>query len=367
MRRLLPAVLPLALATAVLAAPAVAHADTVWLCRPGASPNPCEGSLKTTVRTFGEPSKVVTPKAVRDSAFDCFYVYPTVSEQIGPAANLAIEPAEISIANYQAARFSQICKVYAPMYRQITLPALLFGRATQADRDNAYADVLAAFQEYRASNPGRPFTLIGHSQGSGMLRRLMKEVIDPDPVLRSQMVSALITGSTVSVPVGKAVGGDFSNIPLCTRNAQINCVISFATFGQKPPKNTFFGRTQMGKGYEAACTNPTSLAKNKSGKAVSLMRGTAIPGLLGVVASQVFDGKVPTAKTAWLQPRDRYRAQCVKSGKAHVLMVKPIGKSMKLLPSPSESWGLHLLDLNLPLGNLIDIVRSQQKAYVAAS
>jgi hypothetical protein len=365
MRRLLPAVLPLAVATAVLAAPAVVHADTVWLCRPGATPNPCEGSLRTTVRTFGKPSKVVTPKAIKDPGFDCFYVYPTVSQQPGPAANLAIEPAEISIASYQAARFSQICKVYAPMYRQITLTALLTGTATQADRDNAYADVKAAFEEYRAANPGRPFTLIGHSQGSGMLKRLMQDVIEPDPALRSQMVSALITGSTVSVPVGKAVGGDFQNIPVCTRNGQVNCIISFATFGQKPPKNSFFGRTQMGAGYEAACTNPTSLAKNKPGKAVSYMRGNPIQGLLATVAAGVFNNKVPTAKTAWLRPRDRYTAQCVKSGKAHVLMVKPIGTSMKLSPAPSDSWGLHLLDLNLPLGNLIDVVRTQQQAYQA--
>lgn len=367
MRRLLPAVMPLALATAVLAAPAVAHADTVWLCRPGATPNPCEGSLKTTVRAFGKQSKVVEPKAVTDPAFDCFYVYPTVSEQAGAVANLNIDPAEISIANYQAARFSQICKVYAPMYRQITLAALFSGAATPQDRDNAYADVKAAFEEYRASNPDRPFTLIGHSQGSGMLKRLMKDVIDPDPVLRGQMVSALITGSSVSVPVGKAVGGDFQNIPVCTRANQANCIITFGTFGQKPPRNTFFGRTQLGKGYEAACTNPTSLAKNKREKAVSYMRGTPIAGLLGAVASGVFNSKVPTAKTAWLRPKDRYTAKCVKSGNAHVLMVKPIGKSMKLTPSPTDQWGLHLLDLNLPLGNLIDVVKAQQKAQASGS
>lgn len=356
----------MAMATAVLAAPAVAHADTVWLCRPGATPNPCEASLQTTVRTFGKPSKVVTPKAVSNPAFDCFYVYPTVSEQPGPVANLAVDPAEVSIASYQAARFSQVCKVYAPMYRQVTLTGILTGTATTQDRDNAYADVKAAFDQYRASNPDRPFTLIGHSQGSGMLKRLMKEVIDPDPALREQMVSALITGSSVSVPVGKTVGGDFQNIPVCTRNNQANCIISFATFGQKPPRNTYFGRSQMGKGYEAACTNPTSLAKNKRSKAVSYMRGTPIQGLLGAVADGVFKGKAPTAKTAWLRPRDRYTAKCVRSGNAHVLMVKPVGKSMRLSPSPSDAWGLHLLDLNLPLGNLIDLVRSQQKAYAAA-
>lgn len=356
------ALLPLVTATAILATPAVAHADTVWLCRPGASPNPCEGSLRTTVRTFGQPAKKVDPKRVANPAVDCFYVYPTVSEQETPVANLAIEPAEISIAQYQAARFSQVCKVYAPMYRQLTLNAILGGGATPQDRETAYSDVSSAFDAYLAENPDRPFVLIGHSQGTGMLRRLIKERIDPDAALRSRMLSALLTGGSVAVPKGKTVGGDFSSTPICTRAGQIHCVISYATFGEKPPASTFFGKTSLGPQYEAACTNPASLAKNKRSELTSYVRGTPIPGTLGAVASMVY-GKVPTAKTPWLRPKDRYTAKCVTSGKAHVLRVWPIGKSKQLQPGPSASWGLHLLDINLPLGNLVKIVRAQAKAY----
>jgi len=29
-------------------------------------------------------------------------------------------------------------------------------------------------------------------------------------------------------------------------------------------------------------------------------------------------------------------------------------------------WGLHLIDVNLTMGNLIDIVRQQSKAYLSA-
>lgn len=369
--RLLPILLPIASATAILAAPTAAHADTVWLCRPGADPNPCAGSLKTTVRTFGKPAKKVTPARVQDPAVDCFYVYPTVSEQTTPVATLAIEPAQISIAQYQAARFSQVCKVYAPMYRQLTLAAILAGGATQQDRDNAFSDVSAAFDAYLAENPDRPFVLIGHSQGSGMLKRLITERIDADPALRSRMLSAMLTGSTVAVPKGKTVGGDFTSVPVCTRNGQINCVISFASFGEKVPPNSLFGRVRStttlpaGQTYEAACTNPASLAKNKRTPVTSLVRGTPIPGLLGAVAGQVYDGKVPRAKTAWLRPKDRYTAKCVTSRGANVLMVKPVGKSRQLQPGPTPEWGLHLLDVNLPLGNLVKVVQAQAKTYSA--
>lgn len=367
MRPLRLVLAPMIMSTALLAAPAVSHADTVWLCRPGASPNPCAGSLKTTVRTVGKPATVFTGTRAKDSAFDCFYVYPTVSAQPTAVSTLAKDPEEISIAEYQAARFSEVCNVYAPMYRQITLSALLSGKATQQDRDNAFADVRTAFQEYRAANPGRPYTLIGHSQGSGMLKRLMKEVIEPDEQLRGQMVSALITGSTVAVPVGQAVGGDFQNIPVCTTKGQFNCIVTFATFGSKVPSNSLFGRTSLGAGFEAACTNPASLGANKRAKAVTYVRGKPAPGAMGFIAQTIYGGKTPTAKTAWLRPKDRYTVQCVKSGGAHVLMAKPIGKSLKLKPAPSPGWGLHLLDINLPLGNLIDVVRVQQKAYAAGS
>jgi hypothetical protein len=34
--------------------------------------------------------------------------------------------------------------------------------------------------------------------------------------------------------------------------------------------------------------------------------------------------------------------------------------------NPTASWGLHLIDMNLAMGNLVDIVRRQSEAWVAA-
>jgi hypothetical protein len=373
MRSVLRVALPVVVATGLLAAPAIAHADTVWLCRPGADPNPCTGSLKTTVRYPAKPPKVVTPRVPAKPPIDCFYVYPTVSEQATMVSDLAVEPAQTSIARYQAARFSQVCNVYAPMYRQITLRALFSGgAATQADRDLGYSDVKAAFEQYRAENPGRGFVLIGHSQGSGVLKRLIREHIEPDPDLRSSMVSGLLLGSSVAVPVGKTVGGDFSSVPVCTRAEQINCVISYASFSEKPPEGSLFGRVRVlpgsslppGVDYEAACTNPAAL-KGGWAKIETIQPSKRIPGLLGAAAGLLYRGKPPTAKTPWLTPKDRYKAKCVRSNGTRVLMVKGIGDARKLYGSPTPGWGLHLLDVNLPLGDLIDVVRDQGRAYTA--
>src|SRR5918997_3215764 len=152
------------------ASPAAAGADTVWLCKPGAQPNPCRGSLETTVYSSSGESRVVRPRNARRPRIDCFYVYPTVSEERGPNSDRDPDRTEVAIAEYQAARFSQRCRVFAPMYRQLTLASIAspppedeFRRAAW----RAYRDVRDAFLLYlRRFNRGRGFVLIGHSQGS---------------------------------------------------------------------------------------------------------------------------------------------------------------------------------------------------------
>src|ERR1700754_2823297 len=124
-----------------------ASAKTVWLCRPGVAADPCNGSLSTTVfSSYGGAGKVTAPKPGK-RAIDCFYVYPTVSDQLGPNADLSIDPEERSIALYQVARYSQVCRIFAPVYRQLTVPSLTNGSITAAAAAKAYGDVLAAWKE----------------------------------------------------------------------------------------------------------------------------------------------------------------------------------------------------------------------------
>ena len=117
---------------------------------------------------------------------DCFYVYPTVSDQSTINANLAIGLRQAEIAIAQASRFSQVCRVYAPVYRQITLSALNHpARITLADALIAYNSVLAAFRDYLAHyNHGRGIVFIGHSQGASILIKLLKDQVDAKPAMR---------------------------------------------------------------------------------------------------------------------------------------------------------------------------------------
>ncbi|MDR3651274.1 MAG: DUF3089 domain-containing protein, partial [Acidimicrobiales bacterium] len=105
-----------------------AASTTVWLCKPGQANDPCAHSPATTTVTAQGTTSVSTPSpSATAHEFDCFYVYPTVSTEPGPNANLAIQPAEVDAAVAQASQFSQVCKVWAPMYRQATEAALESG------------------------------------------------------------------------------------------------------------------------------------------------------------------------------------------------------------------------------------------------
>ena len=218
------------------------------MCRPGQAADPCESSLTATVLPASGPTTVEHTSDAADPPIDCFYVYPTVSPQPGILANLHIDPAETSVAEAQASRFSEDCKVYAPVYPQLTLRAITdAGGVTLADLETAYKGVAAAWDDYLAHyNDGRGVVVIGHSQGAAMLIALLRLQVDHDAAVRSHLVSAIILGGNVTVPIGKDVGGSFENIPSCRSFRQVGCVVAYSSFDTQPPADSLFGRPGAG-------------------------------------------------------------------------------------------------------------------------
>jgi len=348
------------------AAPAVATPapPTVWLCRPGLHDNPCAPGFSVT--RYNARGRVTGVRYVpeRRTEIDCFYVYPTTSDQPGPQANFHIDPELRSIALYQAARYASECRLFAPVYRQITIAGLFSGKATPAMRETAYQDVRNAWLDYLAhDNAGRGVVFIGHSQGAGVLRRLLREEVDAKPAVRELLVSAILLGGNVTVKKGQDVGGDFQHIPACRSRHQVGCVIAYSTFGEPVPANTIFGRTSD-PGLEVLCTNPASL-RGGSGKLTSSQPTQPFaPGsLIGAVLGAV--GLPPiTAKTNWVEYHDAYRAECSSARGANVLQVTPLGSSPALHPVPDPTWGLHLVDANIALGNLVKVVHRQADRWL---
>jgi hypothetical protein len=344
----------------------VGASHTVWLCKPGQANDPCAASLaSTTVEANGstETSSVTPSASATPSKFDCFYVYPTVSEQLTPNANLVVQPTERVSARDQASRFSQVCRVWAPMYRQRTVASL--SRNEPGANLVAYASLLSGWDDYMAHyNHGRPVIFLGHSQGSAILIRLLEAKIDPNPKLRKQMVSAILLGGNVTVPVGKDVGGSFSHIPTCDSARQTGCVIAYSSFGSTPPAASLFGRPGVGvsnlsgqtatQNLQVVCVNPANFSDAPA---------PILPYFLSA-ASFVPD---VTVQTPWVSYPGLYTGQCQTADGATSLQVIPTGVTGDprplVLASLGPNWGYHVNDVNLTLGNLVSDVAAEEGAY----
>ena len=353
---------------ALLAATQAASARTVWLCQPGKAKNPCESSLTATrIAQNGTPQGTERVRlAGRRAPVDCFYVYPTVSGQQRGNATLRIEAEQRAIARFQASRFSQVCRVWAPMYRQLTLASLTNpGLAGPNAQRIAYGDVRDAWRDYlKNHNEGRGVVFLGHSQGTFVLRRLLAAEVDRKPAIRRRMVSALLLGGNVTVARGKDTGGDFRNIRACRSSRQLGCVVAFSIYNDTPPEGSLFGRVAEADRdkLEVLCNNPVALQKNGRGRTVGYVPDSEFPGILGLGQLQQI-GELPDVPTPWIKFSGHYSAQCVREADSNTLRIAPVGGARVLTPSPDPTWGLHLSDFNVPLGNLTDLVLRQAAAY----
>jgi hypothetical protein len=236
-----------------------------WLCRPDKD-DVCDHDMDATIVKANGRVKLEKFRAAKKPKIDCFYIYPTISTDTSGNSDLVpSENDELFVVRQQAAHLGAECRVFAPVYRQITLTALisiLGGNPIPFDPALAYADVVDAWKHYVANDSeGRGVILIGHSQGASILTNLIKNEIDPFPELRARVVSAMLLGTSLQVPDGADVGGDFANVPLCRDKKQIGCAITYGSFRSTspPPSNSLFG-TSDAPGMKAACTNPAALA-----------------------------------------------------------------------------------------------------------
>jgi hypothetical protein len=338
--------------------------NTVWLCRPGRTPDPCAWNRPATaVVGRGATRAIPSRTSPNTRRFDCFYVYPTVSRESGTNADLDIQPAERAAAIVQASRFSQQCSVWAPMYRQVTVAGL--GHAGTTALAIAYTSLLSAWKDYLAhDNDGRPIVFIGHSQGSAILIKLLQTQVDPSPSLRRRMVSAILLGGNVQVPVGRLVGGTFRNIPACAAATQTRCVIAYSSFGSTPPANSLFGRAGRGVSLlsgqatagsqQVVCVNPVTFSSGVGSPQPYFLSATTRTTGVRVL-------------TPWVTFPGLYTAQCRQSGGASWLQVTATPVASDPRPTVSAplgpQWGYHLDDVNLALGNLVSDVGLQEAAY----
>ena len=334
-------------------------ASTVWLCKPGMPDDPCVQDLATTAITATGTTSTSSPKPTASTKFACFYVYGTVSPERSVNADLQRGKAEITSALLQATPFSPVCQMYAPIYRQVTLadlaahPDLNFG---PAETVTAYDSIKAGFEDFLNHElDGRPFVVIGDSQGAAMLNMLLARLVDDVPALRSRLVTAIILGGNVEVPTGRLVGGTFQHIPACSRLGETGCVIAYSSFPSTPPADSLFGRPGQGvslqsgqtarQGLQVVCVNPAALSGGPA-------------ALLPVFPS------LGALSTPWVSYPGLYTARCEQSDGATWLNVTKATGPSDHRPTVTETggpvYGYHVSDLSLAQDNLVSDVAAAE-------
>ncbi|MFN7056162.1 DUF3089 domain-containing protein [Hyphomonas sp.] len=345
-----------------------ADMDT-WLCHPGKSANDaCAVDLTATVIEEDGSTRLEAFEAAAEPAFDCFYFYPTVSLDETPNSDMSPGPEELNVIANQFARYGLACRLYAPIYRQATLQALrmavLTGTST-ADPAMIWADITDSWNHYlEHENNGRGVILAGHSQGAGLILRLLKQEIIGTPV-EARIISAHPIGTVAHVDPD----GTFGGMPVCAAGSETGCVVSFVSFraDAEPPAASRFGKVAE-DGRRSICASPQLLA----GRGNALDAYMPSRGLIAADDGAPFDYGA-AVETPFVKLPGLLSGEC-RSNATHDWLAMTInaGNGPRADDIPGDvivagqvlaDWGLHLIDVNIAMGDLVELARMQAAAW----
>jgi hypothetical protein len=254
----------------------------LWYSRPGigtSDPARWQPAMQNEGRT------IPTPADPAPQDFAVFFIHPT-SFIDRTRWNAPIGEAEAErIANIylrgMASPFNQAEEIWAPRYRQATMGAFLTdsGEAEQAI-GAAYADVLQAFEYFlESADEDSPIVLVGHSQGSLHLLRLLRERIANSPV-SDRLAAVYAIGWPISVDHDLPALG----LPVCTTADQSGCLLSWSSFAEPADPSAVMDVYSSSIGFDGTlrgnskivCTNPLSGTFDSVADA-SFNQGTLVP------------------------------------------------------------------------------------------
>lgn len=224
---------------------------------------------------------------------DAFYIHPTTYRSAAswnqPLDDTAINDwTDESVIARQAAVFNACCRVFAPRYRQATAAGVVAPPSMRAlgAYELAWQDVRAAFLHYiEHENRGRPFIIVGHSQGAAHVERWLKEFW-PQARFREKLVAAYAIGVSFSERTLAEIGG---GIPVCATPTSTGCFLSWNAFDRAGDPSQYLSsslaRHQMrfgsAEGSAVVCVNPLTFSLMEPAASAAMNIG-ALPARRGV-------------------------------------------------------------------------------------
>lgn len=322
--------------------------------------DPCKGELAATAILADGARKELPFSPAAHRKVDCFYVYPTVDLDLVPGNHEDFDDTrrqtETTLA--QVGRFGEVCDVWAPLYRQVTLGTFLRDKERlERGLAIAFSDVEAAFREYLArADPSRKIVVVGHSQGGNMIVRLVKRFFDHDPAMRARLLLAMPIGADV-------VKDTFENVPPCTKPNETGCVVAYRSYAGGAPVEVI-PQWIPPAGHESVCVNPATLdgGDGRFADAFFSANGLGRRFLRGI------DG----VSTPYVAFPDWYAGRCVATpnGFSYLEIAdSPRPGDARAAPLPLHrtflgfrKMGLHVLDMQIPQGDLVAMIARRAAA-----
>ena len=182
------------------------------------------------------------PEITKD--VDAIYIYSTsymdMSFEDGASDYVPIDNPEmilLAIGEYEtnATVFEESCNVFVPWYRQAGMKyanevAKKTGNIDAALAGLSYTDIKAALDYYFENcNNGRPFIIAGHSQGSAMVRYVLKNYFKEHQDYYQRMVAAYPIGFSITKDDLEA----YPYLKFATGESDTGVIITYNTEGPK--------------------------------------------------------------------------------------------------------------------------------------
>jgi hypothetical protein len=151
------------------------------------------------------------PKITKD--VDAIYIYSTSyiessfeedAPNFAPLHNIEMMLRAMGEYETNASVFEETCNVFVPLYRQVGMKyagevSKKYGSIEAAFDAEPYTDIKAALDYFfEHCNNGRPFIIAGHSQGSAMVKHVLKNYFSEHPDYYQRMVAAYPIGFSIT-------------------------------------------------------------------------------------------------------------------------------------------------------------------------